>query len=36
MVDETFGLDTGRGGLKDGALCLEAGFVRFILSGALI
>ncbi len=31
MVDETFGLDNGRGGLKGGALRLEVGFVRFIV-----
>lgn len=31
MADETFGLDNGRGGLKGGALRLEAGFVRFIV-----
>lgn len=31
MADETFGLDNGRGGLKGGALRLEAGFVWFIV-----
>lgn len=31
MADENFGLDNGRGGLKGGALRLEAGFVRFIV-----
>lgn len=34
VAEEPFGLDTGRGGLNDGALRLEAGFVRFIVSGA--
>lgn len=32
VADETFGLDNGRGGLKDGALRLEAGLLRFIVS----
>lgn len=36
VTDETFGLDTGRGGLKDGALRLEAGFVLPIFFGALM
>lgn len=36
VAEETFGLDTGRGGLNVGALRLEAGFVRFIVSGALM
>lgn len=31
MAEETFDWDNGRGGLKGGALRLEAGFVRFIV-----
>lgn len=36
VEEERFGLDTARGGLNVGALRLEAGFVRFIVSGALM
>lgn len=36
MAAEAFGLDNGRGGLKGGALRLEAGFVRFILYRTLV
>lgn len=31
VADDTFDLDNGWGGLKGGALRLEAGFVRFIV-----